>query len=197
MSSSVRSRNPHRDPRRDARSPGTSRSRWTMGWCCARIFSDRSEDGRIPGRILTYGIYAKGVAYQEGYAHQWNKMVADYPEILEGSTNTSIKTGRSRTRSAGSRTGIRVCASTHAALAVRRGSCSQTRPVKSKISIESIEWAGTQDWCNGKVGMLGISYYARNQWRVAALHPPHLAAILPWEGGNDTYRDFGLSTVAF
>jgi hypothetical protein len=39
--------------------------------------------------------------------------------------------------------------------------------------------------------MLGISYYARNQWRVATLHPPHLAAILPWEGGNDTYRDSG------
>jgi len=39
--------------------------------------------------------------------------------------------------------------------------------------------------------MLGISYYARNQWRVAGLHPPHLAAIIPWEGANDTYRDSG------
>ena len=44
------------------------------------------EDGRYPV-ILTYGIYAKGVAYQEGYPHQWGKMVADHPEILEGSTN--------------------------------------------------------------------------------------------------------------
>ena len=37
--------------------------------------------------------------------------------------------------------------------------------------------------------MLGISYYATNQWRVAAKHPPHLAAIIPWEGRNDNYRD--------
>jgi predicted acyl esterase len=39
--------------------------------------------------------------------------------------------------------------------------------------------------------MLGISYYASNQWRVAGLHPPHLAAIIPWEGQNDRYRDSG------
>ena len=37
--------------------------------------------------------------------------------------------------------------------------------------------------------MLGISYYSYNQWRVAAKHPPHLAAIIPWEGRNDYYRD--------
>src|SRR5208282_1895808 len=43
-------------------------------------------DGRYPV-ILTYGVYAKGLAYQDGYPHQWNKMVTDHPEILEGSTN--------------------------------------------------------------------------------------------------------------
>jgi predicted acyl esterase len=48
---------------------------------------------------------------------------------------------------------------------------------------------GTRDWSNGKVGMLGISYYARNQWNVAVRNPPHLAALIPWEGGSDRYRD--------
>ena len=52
-----------------------------------------------------------------------------------------------------------------------------------------IEWAGIQPWSNGKVGLCGISYPASNQWRVAALQPPHLAAILPWEGAADAYRD--------
>ena len=28
-----------------------------------------------------------------------------------------------------------------------------------------------------------------NSWRVAALNPPHLAAIVPWEGAVDLYRD--------
>ncbi len=53
-----------------------------------------------------------------------------------------------------------------------------------------IEWAGTQIWSNGKVGMQGVSYLAWIQWRVAALNPPHLAAINPWEGVSDFYREF-------
>jgi hypothetical protein len=55
---------------------------------------------------------------------------------------------------------------------------------------DCIEWAGTRQWSNGKVGLLGISYYAVNQWQVAALQPPHLAAICPWEGASDYYREF-------
>ena len=53
-----------------------------------------------------------------------------------------------------------------------------------------IEWAGTRNWSNGKVGMLGVSYLAWTQWRVAAANPPHLAAICPWEGVSDFYREF-------
>ena len=52
-----------------------------------------------------------------------------------------------------------------------------------------IEWAGVQAWSNGKVGMQGVSYLAWTQWRVAALNPPHLAAINPWEGVSDFYRE--------
>ena len=52
-----------------------------------------------------------------------------------------------------------------------------------------IEWAGTQEWSNGKVGMHGVSYLAWSQWKVAAANPPHLAAINPWEGVSDFYRE--------
>ena len=54
---------------------------------------------------------------------------------------------------------------------------------------ECIEWAAAQPWSTGKVGLNGISYYAMNQWHVAALHPPHLAAMCVWEGAADFYRD--------
>jgi hypothetical protein len=53
-----------------------------------------------------------------------------------------------------------------------------------------IEWAAAQSWSNGKIGLLGISFYAIVQWKVAALRPPHLAAIIPWEGANDLYREW-------
>lgn len=52
-----------------------------------------------------------------------------------------------------------------------------------------VEWCGTQPWCNGSVGMLGVSYLAISQYKVAALHPPSLKAICPWEGFTDAYRD--------
>lgn len=52
-----------------------------------------------------------------------------------------------------------------------------------------IEWAGTRPWTNGKVGMSGVSYLAIVQWRAAGEHPPHLAAINPWEGVSDRYRE--------
>ncbi|KMO73888.1 hydrolase [Mycolicibacterium chubuense] len=64
-----------------------------------------------------------------------------------------------------------------------------------------IEWAAEQSWSSGAVGMLGVSYLAISQWKAAALHPPHLRAIVPWEGFTDAYRDLmrpgGIQEVGF
>jgi predicted acyl esterase len=54
---------------------------------------------------------------------------------------------------------------------------------------EIIAWAGTQPWSNGKVGLHGVSYLAICQWHAAQSNPPHLAAIVPWEGASDSYRN--------
>lgn len=55
---------------------------------------------------------------------------------------------------------------------------------------EVIGWMADQPWSSGKVGLLGVSYLAMTQWRVAALKPRGLAAIIPWEGATDLYREF-------
>lgn len=52
-----------------------------------------------------------------------------------------------------------------------------------------IEWLAKQDWCTGKIGLGGVSYLAITQWFAAAERPPHLAAINPWEGVSDIYRE--------
>ncbi|KAK2624296.1 hypothetical protein QTJ16_006246 [Diplocarpon rosae] len=59
----------------------------------------------------------------------------------------------------------------------------------SECFFDVVEWAAAQPWSSGKVGLLGISYYAGSQWRVAARQPQGLAAIIPWEGMSDYYRD--------
>jgi predicted acyl esterase len=53
-----------------------------------------------------------------------------------------------------------------------------------------IEWAARQPWSIGVVGLIGVSYLAMSQWRVAALRPPALKAIVPWEGATDLLREF-------
>jgi predicted acyl esterase len=54
---------------------------------------------------------------------------------------------------------------------------------------ECVEWAAAQPWSSGSVGLLGISYYAANQWLTAAQQPPSLKAIVPWEGTSNHYRE--------
>jgi predicted acyl esterase len=74
-------------------------------------------------------------------------------------------------------------------------------PQEAEAFYDAVEWAGTQAWSNGKVGLSGVSYLTVMQWRVAALNPPHLAAINPWEGWSDTYREVvrhgGIPDTAF
>jgi len=66
-------------------------------------------------------------------------------------------------------------------------------PQEAQDIYECIEWAAAQPWCDGKVAMNGISYFATNQWAVASLNPPHLAACVVWEGGLDYYREYSRS----
>ncbi len=74
-------------------------------------------------------------------------------------------------------------------------------PEETDAFYDAVEWAGTRTWSNGRVGLSGVSYLTVMQWRVAALHPPHLAAINPWEGWSDTYREVvrhgGIPDTAF
>jgi uncharacterized protein len=52
-----------------------------------------------------------------------------------------------------------------------------------------IEWTASQPWCTGRVALMGVSYLCMSQWYVAALKPPHLSAMVPWEGVTDLYRE--------
>ncbi|MGH9089011.1 MAG: CocE/NonD family hydrolase, partial [Acidimicrobiales bacterium] len=145
------------------------------------------DDGRYPA-IVSYGPYAKGLPFQEGYPRQWEKMVAEHPDVAAGSSNRyqswevvdperwvphGYAVVRFDSRGAGRSPGV-----------VNPRSHRETEDLYA-----CIEWAAAQSWCNGKVGLCGISYFAINQWHVAGLRPPHLTALIPWEGAGDYYRD--------
>jgi putative CocE/NonD family hydrolase len=54
---------------------------------------------------------------------------------------------------------------------------------------DAVEWLAVQPWCNGNIGMWGISYGGFTAIQVAKLRPPHLRAILPMYATDDRYRD--------
>ncbi len=143
--------------------------------------------GRYPV-ILSYGPYAKGLAFQDGYPSAWNRMAEQHPDVTAGSTNRYqnwevvdpekwVPDGY-------------VCVRVDSRGAGRSpGFLEPWSPRETQDLAQCIEWAGTQSWSNGNVGLNGISYYAMNQWSVASLQPSHLAAICAWEGAADFYRD--------
>jgi uncharacterized protein len=138
--------------------------------------------------ILSYGPYAKGLSFQAGYKGNWARLIKAAPEVLRGSSNKYqnwelvdpekwVPDGyacvRVDSRGAGR----------------SPGHLDVWSPRETQDLYQCIEWAGTQLWSNGKVGINGISYYAMNQWQVGALKPPHLAALCIWEGASDYYRE--------
>jgi hypothetical protein len=48
-------------------------------------------------------------------------------------------------------------------------------------SYDLIEWIAAQPWCDGNVGMVGISGFGAEQFHVAKQQPPHLKAIFPFD----------------
>lgn len=60
---------------------------------------------------------------------------------------------------------------------------------EAEDTYDLVQWIADQDWCDGRVVMLGVSYLAISQYAVAALQPSALRAICPWEGFTDAYRD--------
>jgi predicted acyl esterase len=143
--------------------------------------------GRVPV-ILTYGPYGKWLHFEDLYTDQWRRMVEQHPDVPAGSTNRYqnwevvdpekwVPDGyacvRVDSRGAGRSPGY-----------LDVWSAREARDLYA-----CIEWAAAQPWSSGKVGLDGISYYGMNQWQVAALQPPHLAAICIWEGAADYYRD--------
>ncbi|MEZ0365919.1 CocE/NonD family hydrolase [Mycobacterium sp. pUA109] len=62
-------------------------------------------------------------------------------------------------------------------------------PKDARDCYELIEWAARQPWSAGNVGLSGVSYLAISQWYTAAQRPPHLRAIIPWQGVSDLCRD--------
>ena len=143
---------------------------------------------RVPV-VMAGGPYGKGVKYQEHYKPLWESLLKMHPDLLSGSKHRWL-TWETVDPEIWVPWGY-ACVRVDSRGAGRSpGYLDIFSPRETKDFANSIEWAGSQKWSSGKVGLNGVSYYAINQWQVAALQPKHLTAMIPWEGAADQYRDW-------
>ena len=145
------------------------------------------KEGQFPV-MLSYGPYAKNLAFQDGYPSAWQRMAEKHPDVTAGSSNLyqSWEVVDPEKWVPHDYVCVRVDSR---GTGCSPGFIDHFSPRETKDFYDCIEWAGVQPWSNGKVGLNGISYYGINQWHVASLQPPHLAAMCIWEGAADWYRD--------
>ena len=68
---------------------------------------------------------------------------------------------------------------------------------EAEDGFNSVEWVAGQPWCNGKVGMYGVSYVGATQWLSAKAKPPSLVAIAPGVTAADYHEGWAWQGGAF
>ena len=143
--------------------------------------------GRFPV-LMTLGPYGKDVHLSQFMPEAWEALQRRHPEILKASSCKYLvfETPDPETWAPEGYVVVKVDSR---GAGKSPGRLDVNSPAEFRDFHDAIEWAAAQPWSNGKVGLLGVSYYAAGQWMIAAQRPPHLAAILPWQGTYDFYRD--------
>lgn len=158
-------------------------------YVCADIFRP-AADGQYP-IVLNQGFYGKsfdhGVIGSEAEAQQKEEMEDRYfsgnPDGLQYENHESVDSSvwvpngyvciRVDARGVGNSPGLQAPFSVQ----------------QAEDYYDAIEWAGTQPWSNGNVGLWGMSYLAITQHTVASLQPPHLGAMIALGTDSDLYNE--------
>lgn len=150
----------------------------------------RPEQGGPHPVLMSLGIYGKDIHFADGYELPWKKMQTLNPAIIDPGSSGRYLRWEKIDPERWVPDGYVVVAVDSRGSGQSPGYLDPFSPRETQDYFDAIEWAAAQPWSTGKVGLIGISYLSIKQWQVAALQPPHLAAICPWEGGCDLYRDW-------
>ena len=145
-------------------------------------------DGQCPA-LLAVSPYGKDLHTKDGFPEIWVEMREHMPKMDEKST-LSLHTWESNDPELWVPYGYACVRLDVTGAGKSPGKLDCYSPTEARATYDAIEWAAEQPWCNGKVALIGISYLAIIQWRVASEQPPHLTCICPWEGEFDYYREW-------
>ncbi|MGA0599351.1 CocE/NonD family hydrolase [Caulobacter sp. KR2-114] len=145
--------------------------------------------GRYPVLMLM-GPYGKDTSMADAPAYRtsWAKLIAKFPDLCKASSCRYIRFEAPDPERWVANGYIVIHADVRGAGA-SPGVLDPFSPRETEDYATLVTWAAHRPWSSGKVGLIGTSFQAINQYQVAALHPEGLAAILPWEGAFDQYRE--------
>lgn len=146
-----------------------------------------AEDGTYPV-IMSYGPYGKWLHFDQLYGDQWEQMCEEHPDVPADSSN-AFQAWEVADPEMWVPDGYAIVRVDSRGAGRSEGTIDVWSLREATDFAQTIEWAAGQPWSSGKVGLNGISYYAMNQWQVAALQPDGLTAMCAWEGAADWYRD--------
>ncbi len=146
-----------------------------------------ADVGRVPV-IVTMGPYGKDLPMSVTYPQVWTQLLKAQPEVL-GESSGRYLVWEVPDPERWTLHGYAVVHIDARGTGRSPGAWSPFAPQESVDFAEAVEWLADQAWCTGKVGVLGVSFHAMAAWRVAERQPPHLAAIIPWYGAGDVYRE--------
>lgn len=143
--------------------------------------SHKSNPGEKYPVLVTYGPYGKDIPYETFFKGSFSQVNSEH--------RSKYSAWETPDPVYWTRHGYAIVRADERGLGQSPGLLDTMSRGTSECFFDVVEWAAEQPWSSGKVGLLGISYYAGSQWRVAARRPKGLAAIIPWEGMSDYYRD--------
>lgn len=156
------------------------------GHVVANVFQPLGE-GPWPV-ILNYSPYGKDVHFSNFWPEVFADLKENYPEIT-GQSSLRHMVFEAPDPEVWTRMGYVVVRVDSRGSGKSPGFLAPNSPQEFLDACDAVEWAGRAPWSNGRVGLLGISYYASSQWMIAQHRPEHLAALQPWQGTSDFYRD--------
>ncbi|HTX51235.1 MAG TPA: CocE/NonD family hydrolase, partial [Caulobacteraceae bacterium] len=121
-------------------------------------------DGGAPAPAVLESIPYRKRDSTRGYAGYWGRLLARH----------GIAYARLDARGSGDSEGVLV---------------DEYLPVEQSDAVHAIAWLAAQPWCNGAVGMRGVSWGGFVTLQVAALAPPALKAIMPMCASDRRYAD--------
>ncbi|XHG02331.1 hypothetical protein AWENTII_005687 [Aspergillus wentii] len=133
--------------------------------------------------LVTYGPYGKDIPYESFNPHSFKE--------INPAHKTQHSSWETPTPKYWTEHGYVVVRADEVGSGQSPGFLNPTSAATIDAFCDLIEWASEQPWSTGKVGLLGISYFAATQWQAAARNPKGLTAAVPWEGYSDRYRDSG------